>query len=224
MKLFYLVIPIALVFFIGCSSTFKVTDYSSKEKFYEDVNNSIKNRDFNLVTADSSFTALAGSIIKDDSLKTTSKFQEKIIPLKDVKSIKYFGNAYEIPSATVWLGNGKELRAEQIKELPDSMIQLTNVRVSSGYISVDKIQAISYKTRWQCTLLGAPIGFASGALIGGILGRSGAIIHINDGGNHPTFDSGTSMVVGAAWGALIGTVTGIIVGYIIGWDHVYQFH
>lgn len=225
MKILYLAValfPILLIA-IGCSSTYRVTDYPSKEKFQEDINSSIKDRDINVATVDSSFISSAGSEIKGDSLLTVAKIQEEKISLKDVKDIKYIEHGYEEPSAYLWLKNGEKLRPEGIKILPDSMIQLTNLRINSKYVSINKIKEISYKTRWQSTLIGIPLGFAGGALTGGIIGATGIIIHINDGGNHPTFDSGTSMMVGAALGVLIGTVTGAIVGYIVGWDHIYQF-
>ncbi len=224
MKIFFLSVLILLVFFLGCSTTSRVTDYPSKKKFLEDVNSSIDDRDVNVVTIDSSFVSSAGSEIKGDSLKTTIKIQEERIALKDVKDIKYFGKAYQAPSAYVWLQNGKELRAENIKKLPDSMIQLTNLRINSGYIPIDKVKEISYKTRWQSTLLGVPAGFGGGAVICGILGATGITFRTESGGNHPTFDPANSAIVGAFWGALVGTVTGAILGYIVGWDHIYQFN
>ena len=224
MKLFYLCIPIILFFLIGCSSTYKVTDYPSIEKFHEEVNSSIKNKNFNIVTIDSSFTSLAGSIIIDDSLKMVTKVQEEKIPLKNVKKIKYFGNAYKEPSAYVWLKNGKELRAENIKKLPDSMIQLTNLRINSGYIPIDKVKEISYKNKWSGAIIGIPMGSVSGAVIGGMLGSAGVIFHINSGGNENTFDKGQSSAVGVVAGALIGAVTGAIIGYIVGWDNIYEFN
>jgi len=109
---------------MGCSSTYKVTDYPSKEKFYEDINNSIGNRDFNVVTDDSSFTGFRGSEIKNDSLYAVTRIIEKkeTISSEDIKEIKYFGKAYEEPSADIWLKNGEELRAENLMNLPGSKI------------------------------------------------------------------------------------------------------
>lgn len=220
---FYLFVSIVLMFLFGCSSTYKLTDYNSKEGFYKDVNSSIKNRDVNVVTFDSSFISSAGSRIKDDSLQTVARIKEEKIALRDVKDIKYFGRVYEAASAYVWLQSNKELRAETFKKLPDSMIKLTNIRLNSGNIPIDKVKEITYKTRWQSTLIGAPTGFASGTVLGGILGATGIMFRSENGGNHPKFDPGTSMIAGAIGGALIGTITGAIVGYIVGWDHIYQF-
>lgn len=224
MKLFYFSVLIIFLFFIGCSTTYKVTDYPSKKNFLEDVNGAMKNRDVNVVTIDSSFISSAGSEITDNSLQMISKIKEEKISLKDVKDIKYFGKAYEEPSAYVWLESGKELRAENIQKLPNSMIQLRNISINSGYISIDKVKEISYKTRWQSTLLGVPAGFAGGAVLCGILGGTGITFRTESGGNHPTFDPANSAIVGAIYGALIGTITGAIVGYITGWDHIFRFN
>lgn len=224
MKSFYLSVPILFLFFIGCSTTHRITDFPSKEDFYKDINSSIKNKDVNVFTADSSFVSSAGSGIKNDSLQTVVKMQVDTIPLKDVKDIKYFGSAYQEPSAYIWLKNGKELRPESIKKISNSMIQLANLSINSGYIPIDKVKEIRYKTRWQSTLLGAPAGFAGGAVVCGILGATGIMFRTENGGNHPKFDPGTSMIAGAFWGAVIGTITGAIIGYIAGWDHIYQLN
>ncbi len=224
MKLFYFLVPIIFLFIIGCSSTYRVTNYPSIEKFTEDVNSSMKNRDVNVITVDSSFISSAGSEIKDNLLQTFSYIKEEKISLKDVKSIKYFGKAYEEPSAYVWLESGKELIAENIQKLPNSLIQLRNISISSGYIPIGRVKEISYKTRWQSTLVGIPAGFFGGAALGLIVGASG-IIRMESGGMEiQSYDRGMSTLVGIIWGSLIGTVTGIIWGAIAGWDHIYLFN
>ena len=210
---------------MGCSSTYKVTDYPSKEKFYEDINSSIENRNFNVVADDSSFTGFRGSEIKNDSLYAVTRIQGKkeTISSEDIKEIKYFGKAYEEPSADIWLKNGEELRAENLINLSGSKLQFTNIKINSGYIPIDKVKEISYKAKWKGTLIGIPRGFACGIVIGGILGANGIIAHTDTGGMHPTFDGWSSMIGGAFWGAIIGTVVGPIVGYITGWNNIFQF-
>ena len=224
MKPFYLSIPIVFLFFIGCSTTSKLTNYPTQESFYEDINNSIKNEEVKVVTVDSSFLSSVGSIIKGDSLQTTTKIKEENISLQDVKEIKYYGKAHKEPSAYVLLANGKELRAENIQKLPNSIIQLRNISINSGYVPINKVKEISYKTKWQSTLVGAPLGFLGGAVVGVISGATGIFPHISGGGNNPTFDPATSGIVGAFMGAIVGTVAGTVVGYLIGWDHIYQFN
>ena len=221
MKYIFFLIPIIFLFLIGCSSTYKITDYPSKETFYKDINSSIRNRDVKVVTADSSFTSLKGSQINDGSLQTVSLVQ-KSIPLQEVKNVKYSETAGATPLVYVWLKSGEELKPESIKKLPNSMIQLTILRINDGSIPIYKIKEISYKTGWPGALTGIPIGFGSGAIVGGILGSAGIIFHINSGGMKDTFDKGQSTFVGMVSGALIGIVTGGILGYIIGWEHIYK--
>lgn len=84
----FLSVPVIFLFLIGCSSTYKATDYSSKEKFLEDVNNSINNRNFNATAIESSFTCIEGKV-KDDSLYAIAKLPGEKIPLKDIKEIQY---------------------------------------------------------------------------------------------------------------------------------------
>ena len=203
---------------MGCSSTYRVIDYPSKEKFQEDINSSIKNRNFDVVTDDSSFTCLEGSKINNDSLYAITRIQEEkeTIPLRDIREIKYFGKAHEVPSAYIWLKNGEELSAENIKSLSDSTIQITNLKINSVYIPINKVNEINYKTRWT----GVPIGFLCGVLAGGLIGSTGWIINVKSGGNEPLqFDALFSIIKGALLGAIIGP----IVGYIIGRDNVFQF-
>ena len=203
---------------MGCSSTYRVIDYPSKEKFQEDINSSIKNRNFDVVTDDSSFTCLEGSKINNDSLYAITRIQEEkeTIPLRDIREIKYFGKAHEVPSAYIWLKNGEEIKKDDVRIIPDSMIQFTNLKISDAYIPIYKIKEINYKTRWT----GVPIGFLCGVLAGGLIGSIGWIINVKSGGNEPLqFDALFSIIKGALLGAIIGP----IVGYIVGWDNAFQF-
>ena len=227
MKLFYFSVPIIFLLFIGCSSTYRVTDYPSKEKYHESVNSFIKYTDVNVITADSSLTAKEGSKIKNDTLDVIKSIQEKKeqISLRDIKEIKYFGKAYEEPSAFIWLKNGKEIKRDKIKILPDSSIQFRNIQITSEYIPIDNVKEIRYHNRGIGAVIYALIGSGSGFILGAISGATGIYPHVNDGGNEPlTFDSGTSMILGAFGGVVIGAVTGAIIGYIVGFDRVYQFN
>ena len=227
MKILYLFVTLSplLLMAIGCSSTYKVIDYPSEEKFHEDINSSIENRNFDVVTDDSSFTCFEGSKITDDSLYAVTKIlkEKETISSRDIKEIKYFSKAHEAPSTTIWLKNGEELRAEDVMNLSGSTLQFTNIKINSGYIPIDKVKEISYKAKWKGTLIGVPRGFVFGIIAGGILGATGTITHVNEGGNHLTFDQWTSMIEGAALGAVIGIVVGPIIGYIIGWNNIFQF-
>ena len=208
MKSFYLSIPIIFLFLIGCSSTYKVTYYPSKEAFYEDVSGSMKNRDVNVVTVDSSFTALEGSKIKDDSILIVANIQEKI-PLSEIKDIKYYGNAYEAPSAYIWLKSGEELNTNNVKVLSDSSIQFINI--TNEKIQLADVKHVSYTNHW----VGMGVGMFTGVLTGIALASSNLEIKYSGGGIE--FNN-------YFWGFMVETVLGTIVGAIIGWDMIYQFN
>ncbi len=212
-KSYYLSMSIIFLFLIGCSSTYKVTDYPSKAKFHEDINSSIKIRDVDVVTVDSSFTSLEGSRIKDDSLKTVYRIKEKI-SLREIRDIKYYGSAYEAPSASIWLKNGEELNTENVKVLPDSSVQFINI--TNELIPLMNVKHLSYTNHWSGLGMGAFYGMITGAAIG----ASGWILKDTGSGNNEKIDR----VASSFWGAVYGIVIGTIVGAIIGWDNIYQFN
>jgi uncharacterized protein YcfL len=215
MKSFYLSVPIILLILIGCSSTYKVTYYPSKEDFYKDINSSMKNRDVNVVTVDSSFIAFEGSVIKNDTLQTVSNVQEKIT-LSEIRDFKYYGNGYEAHSASIWLKSGKELTMENVKIMPDSSVQF--ITTTNKLIPLTDIKHLSYKNH----LVGLGSGIFAGITIGAAIGATGLIIRAPEDGmpSEDKWNSGSS----AIFGAVCGIVTGAIVGAIIGWDMIYQFN
>ena len=226
MKLFNLFISFVFLFFIGCSTTYKITDYPSKEKFHEDINSSIENRNFDVVTDESSFTCFEGSKITNDSLYAVTKIlkEKETLSSGDIKKIEYFEKAYKKLTVNIWLKNGEELRAENVMNLSGSTLQFTNVKISSDYLPISKVKEMSYKNRLKTTLIGIPMGLVCGGLIGGIMGSQGWIFNIRSGGMPPLqFDATSSIVEGFFYSAIIGTVIGPIIGYITGWNNIFQF-
>jgi hypothetical protein len=64
MKIFYLYISVFSLFLIGCSSTYKVSDFSSRYKFYDNFNESANDKTLKVILRnDSSFTAESGAQI-----------------------------------------------------------------------------------------------------------------------------------------------------------------
>ena len=205
------------MFFIGCSSTYRVTDYPSKAKFLEDVNSSIKNRDFNVVTTDSLFTCLEGSKIKDDSLYVIAKNVGDEIPLKDIKDMKYYySNTNEDPSAYIWLKNGKELRVFNVNISSNSYLQFTNI--NNEQIPLMDIKHLSYTNHWK----GLAPGIYLGMTAGGLIGATGLIIKIPEDGNNRDnrLNYGSSFLFGAIYGIVIGAIVGCIVGF----ENIYEFN
>ena len=215
MKSFYLSIPILLLFLIGCSSTYTTKYFSSKKDFYKYINSSIKNRNVNVVTIDSSFTSLEGSVIKNDTLQTVSNVQEKI-PMSEIRDIKYHSNGYEAQSATIWLKSGEELNKENVMILPDSSVLF--IHITNEKIPLTDVKHLSYSNHW----LGLGSGIFAGITIGAAIGATGLIIRAPEDGmpSEDKWNSGSSAILGA----VCGIVTGAIVGAIIGWDMIYQFN
>lgn len=90
MKNLSLLIPIFIFFIAGCSSTYRVNDFSSKEKFYEDFNKSMHNKSVNVLLANnSSFISSGNVLISNDSLIFSNPNEKvmNILPVVQVKEI-----------------------------------------------------------------------------------------------------------------------------------------
>ena len=202
MKSFYLSIPIIFLFLTGCS-TYEVINYPSKEAFHEDANSSMKSRDVNVVTVDSSFTAIEGSRIKDDSLQIVSRTKEKI-PRSEIRNIKYYSNAYRTLTASLWLENGEELTTENVVILPDSTVQFINI--TNKHIPLTDVKHINYTNHW----VGLGVGSLAGTLIGIVVE---SIVTQSEAWSR----------TGGTFFFVTGPVAGAIVGAIIGWEYTFQF-
>ena len=81
MKLFYLFIPAVFILFIGCSTTYKATEYMNKKEFYKDFNSSVLNNKLKVtLNNDSLFVVPEGAEIKSDSIFV--KYFPDYYPLK----------------------------------------------------------------------------------------------------------------------------------------------
>jgi hypothetical protein len=71
---------------MGCSSTYTIKDFSSKDKFYQSFNTSVKDHDMNITfTNDSLFEITGGGNLKQDTLYTlTNSF-----PIETIKNINF---------------------------------------------------------------------------------------------------------------------------------------
>jgi len=219
MKKIYLVGTFILIFFTGCSSTYKVTDFSSKEKFYEEFNNNFKEREAKVTLVnDSSFIAQNGVEINHDTLLSFVNLEEKKnrrFALSDVADIYFPGST--TTSASVALKNGDKLTGDEVKVTKDSIsfVESKRLLVMNALAPTYNIKTISYKDRWRRmplgVLAGAPLGFLSGiALVN--------IFKIKD--YHGDADYlGTSLQM-----TMVGLLAGCITSYLIGFDEIYQFN
>ncbi len=88
-----LIFFIFVLLFIGCSSTNTIKDSTSKEKFYEDFNKSVKDKNIKVTLTNDSLLALpGGAVIQNDTLFLLSqllKSNTKSFPLTTVKVVRY---------------------------------------------------------------------------------------------------------------------------------------
>jgi len=218
MKNTYLVAALLLILLSGCSSTYKVTDFPTKEKFYEEFNDTFKDREAKVTLVnDSSFIAQYGVVIKNDMLLSFVNMEEKInrqFALSEVVDINFIGST--ITSASVILKNGDKLKGEEVRVTKDSIIFVENksLVVMNTLVPTDKIKTISYIDRWRRmplgVLAGAPLGLLSGIALGHILGTK-------DEKGNPDISAITFQMT------FFGVLTGCIASYFIGFDQIYKF-
>ena len=93
-KFFYLILITSLVILTGCSSTYRLSDYSSRKAFYKDINDSATGRSSNVsLLNDSSFIDVTGIKVLNDTLSFVNPNDtsyEYFIPIDQVKEISFF--------------------------------------------------------------------------------------------------------------------------------------
>ncbi len=218
-KYFFINSFIAALFFVGCSSTYTIKDFPSKEKFYEDFNDFVKNKKVEVTLKnDSTFTTNEGTRINNDCLVFTNQFQSTgilRIPKQQIKSVNdyYDTNANHI--VKIFNKDGKEFDVKNVNYLPDSSIKFeTEMTVTStSRIALINVKNICYKKNWIGIIPGIMSGFLLSYVIAG-LGESASP------GDVGVFASGAAMVIGVP----IGTFLGGVIGWLIGYDYIYQFN
>jgi len=219
MKIVYLITTILSIILLGCSSTYRVSDFPSKEKFYDNYNKSANDKTIIItLNNDSTYTAFEGSEISNDSLTYTSQIKNEQINIKpaEIKDIKYFGTDMSKISADILLKNGKKARAENVSLLSDSSITAVISYKVYKTIPINNIKKVSYKNHF----LGLPQGFLGG-IIGGLfvsyLVYNVAGIGSNQRGNETSFYGGVAITS-------LGLIGGSVLGWINGYTYTYQFN
>ena len=224
MKIIYLISSISLLIFTGCYSTYQVSDFSSRVKFYEDFNKSVNDKTVKVTfTNDSSFFMSNGAAIENDSLyfpKEEIKSGIKKIALTDIKGINYTNQSRT--TALIILNNDKRYRAEQILINRDSIeFSYTKVITLQYVTSLNNVRNISYKNRW----LGVIPGFIGGSISGFIAGviaiqatpgtfnTSGPQHYYTGASNIPPIIAASSCVI-----------LGIAYGWYMGFNYTNQFN
>jgi len=216
MKYKYIVIVFFVFLFTGCSSTYKVTNFPSKEKFYEEINNVFKGRESKItLTDDSVVTALDGITIKNNCLFVNINSVEKInmkIALADAIELNFDNK--NASSGIFFLQNGEKIRAEDIIVEQDSIkfVEVKSVLLPFS-IQLDNVKTVNYKNRWKSIFPDAMIGLLSGGLTGYFWGKTDT----NDHGENQG-------VPGLIGGAFVGFIAGSITGLSLGFPVTYEFN
>jgi hypothetical protein len=86
MKKYYSALFLLALILMGCSSTYTIKNFSSKEKFYKDFNSSVGSKDMNITLSnDSLYEISGGGLLKHDTLYTS----EYIFPVNIIKTVQY---------------------------------------------------------------------------------------------------------------------------------------
>lgn len=217
-----LIAALLFLLFSGCS-TYRLNDFSSKDKFYEDFNHFANNKSLKVVLKnDSTIFADEGAKILNDSLYIfrTETVAKEIIVKKDEIDTEYTLHRMYYKNKII-LKNGEIIDRNKMELLPDSSIRIFHFEdINKVFLQpIDNIKKISYKNHW----LGLPFGFISGVLVGAGIGGLGLIPVYETHGNvvqYTILDYPSAIAEGMAGGVVIGS----IVGWIIGWNYTYEFN
>lgn len=235
MKNIYLFEASILFFLTGCSSTYKVTDFPSKEKFYEAFNYTFKEKEVKItLTNDSILTTSDGVEIENDTLFSYMKMEEmsdERFALSEIEEIVYLGKSSL--TAKILLKNGVEFKANDIKVNHDSLqcVSFKSRLRRVDLVPIENVRTTSYKNRWKAFNQGG----IAGAMTGGVIGLFG---YQDDSESHsePNGVSDTDRkppsyetclfgpVVRFIKGSLIGYAAGGFVGLLLGYTINYQFN
>lgn len=218
----YLIFAFTSLVVLGCATTYTEKDFSSKEKFYDDFNNSAKYKNINITLLnDSSFSVPYGAVIANDSLLTILNIKHNVrLDHNSIKEIKdYYNTDFAHPLHEIILRNGSELKGDNIKILPDSSVEYTIwENVYGKNISLKKVKGVNYKNHW----LSIPSGFLIGALSG--VAAAYTIISII---NKAVKDKDTQIREGGYFilsVPILGALVGTIWGWLNGYTYTYQFN
>ena len=121
---------------IGCSSTYTLRNYSSKEKFHKDFNTSADNKDLNITLLNDSLVQTTdGGILKHDTLFTsTGAFPVNIIKTVNYKN-RLKSSIYGCLSGVFVIGiAGANILHNNISNLDFTSIQLVFLVPAAGAI------------------------------------------------------------------------------------------
>ncbi|MDR3627581.1 MAG: hypothetical protein P4L45_12140 [Ignavibacteriaceae bacterium] len=207
---------LSLLLFTGCSTTYTLKDFTSKQEFYSKFNSSLQDRNARAqLMNDSVIDIKDGAEVLNDTLYLLTRSIYKAnrkFALQEIKNIKYL--SIDSRSADISLKNDTRFLAESIKMGKDSIEfsevrELTNIK---GIAPVDKVKSVSYKNNWK--------GIYPGAVTGFIIGTIAGVYSTLDRIHNQQYNFDTEVFTGSS----IGILAGSIAGSYIGWRYVYQFN
>jgi hypothetical protein len=216
MKIFYLLIPVFSLLLIGCSSTYKVTDFPSKAKFYADFNKSASNKTLKIkLSSDSSYTYSGAEIVNDTlyCINNENEIINKIILLSDIKEIKYSGSNFT--KGSILLKDGESFEADEININNDtvSFSYINSINILNCSISINRVKEISYKNHWM--------GIPGGLIPGFICGLGGGFLI---GDTIPTDRAHLDKYLAIVYGPILGVIIGSVWGWLNGRIYTYKFN
>ncbi|MHB1685990.1 MAG: hypothetical protein ACYCVH_01210, partial [Ignavibacteriaceae bacterium] len=201
-----------------------VSDFSSRDKFYEDFNKSVNDKAVKVTLSnDSSFFMSTGAAIENDTLYSLGKEIKsgiKKIALTDTKGINYSNQSHT--TALIILNDGKRYQAEQLRGNRDSIeFSFTKIITLKDVTSINDIKNISYKNHW----LGIIPGFIGGTIFGLL---AGVIAIQTTPGTNNTSGGQAYYIPPTETPAKIVASSGVILGIAYGWfkgfNYTYQFN
>ncbi len=216
-SVFYILISFS-IFFTGCSTSYRISDYTSRKKFYNNFNSFAKDKRLTITTLnDSTFVIPNGAAIVNDTLCSLNHIKNlgrKKIAINNIKEINYL--SYDYKSAIVRLKDGEVFNASKINFIKDTIYFENSVKVKRDLIPASSVKKAVYKNH----VLGMPV-YAGFGILTGFIG--GFLSNINDGNGsslNPVFSPVLYGIFGSVYGLLLGTVAGAFIGY----DYIYYFN
>jgi len=211
MKNICTVVSLLFLIIIGCTSTYTIKDFSSKEKFIEDINYAFVDKESKITLTGNSVIVSKDIKVKGDSLFTNVMImenrEEKIFS-SHLSDIKYDNS--DARAGKLYLKDGRPLTALNIFINHDT-IYFTNVsEIEKGTsIPLERVKSVSYNRRWSGVLMSS----LSGIILGGVIG----FFAVTDAhGDSQGF-------MGAYYSSQLGLIIGAIIGYLSGDTVIYKF-
>lgn len=161
----------------GCITTYRMSDFTPKEKFFQKINTDIAEREgFIVLTNDSTVSVDDGMLIENDSLFSVSPLY-KITSVRFAKTeIAEINYDQRTDDATIVLMNNDVLKGKDIRTLHDSIFfEKIYKENQKNFVSlIQDVKKVGYKNRLIGTLTGIPGGFIVGGVLGYWLGKTTA--------------------------------------------------